>query len=124
MKKILMFTAMMALPIGLSGCDKKPEAPKVEAPKAAATAEAMSGMPMPAGSKMGKGSGTVTAIDTAKGTVTLDHGAIAELKWPAMEMGFTAKPEVLADIKVGDKVSFEIDWDGMSGAVTALKKQP
>ena len=124
MKKILMFTAMMALLIGLSGCDKKPEAPKVEAPKAAATAEAMSGMPMPAGSKMGKGSGTVTAIDTAKGTVTLDHGAIAELKWPAMEMGFTAKPEVLAGIKVGDKVSFEIDWDGMSGAVTALKKQP
>ena len=124
MKKILMFTAMMALPIGLSGCDKKPEAPKVEAPKAAATAEAMSGMPMLAGSKMGNGSGTVTAIDTAKGTLTLDHGAIAELKWPAMEMGFTAKPEVLAGIKVGDKVSFEIDWDGMSGAVTALKKQP
>ncbi len=124
MKKTLMFTAMMALLIGLSGCDKKPEARKVEAPKAAATAEAMSGMPMPAGNKMGKGSGTVAAIDTAKGTVTLDHGAIAELKWPAMEMGFTAKPEVLSGIKVGDKVSFEIEWDGMSGAVTAMQKKP
>ena len=119
-----MIAALIALPIGLSGCDNRPEAPKVEAPKAAATAEAMSGMPMLAGSKMGNGSGTVTAIDTAKGTVTLDHGAIAELKWPAMEMGFTAKPEVLAGIKVGDKVSFEIVWDGMSGAVTAMQEKP
>ena len=124
MKKTMILASLIALPIGLSGCDKKPEAPKVEAPKAAATAEAMSGMEMPAGSKMGKGSGTVTAIDTAKGTVTLDHGAIAELKWPAMEMGFTAKPEVLAGIKVGDKVSFEIEWDGMSGAVTAMQRKP
>ncbi len=124
MKKTVILTALIALPIGLSGCDKKTEAPKVEAPKAAAPADAMSDMAMPAGSKMGKGSGTVTVIDPAKGTVTLDHGAIAELKWPAMEMGFTAKPEVLAGIKVGDKVSFEVDWDGMSGTVTVMQKQP
>ena len=122
MKKAMILTALIALPVGLSGCDKKPEAPKVEAPKAAATADAMSSMEMPVGSKMGKGSGTVTAIDPAKGTVTLDHGAIAELKWPAMKMGFSAKPEVLAGIKVGDKVDFEINWDGKVGTVSRLNK--
>jgi Cu/Ag efflux protein CusF len=122
MKKAMLVTALIALPIGLSGCDKKPEVPKVEAPKAAATADAMPNMGVPVGSKTGKGSGTVTAIDTAKGTVTLDHGAIAELKWPAMEMGFSAKPEVLAGIKVGDKVDFEIDWDGKVGTVSRLNK--
>ena len=124
MKKAMIIAVLIALPISLSGCDKKPEAPKIEESESAAPADGMSGMAMPAGTKMGKGTGTVTAIDAAKGTVTLDHGAIAELKWPAMEMGFTAKPEVLAGIKVGDKVSFGIDWDGMSGTVTAMQKQP
>ena len=67
MKKTMMIAALTALPVGLSGCDKKPEAPKVEAPKAAATADAMPNMEMPVGSKMGKGSGTVTAIDAVAG---------------------------------------------------------
>ena len=71
----------------------------------------MPDMAMPAELKHGKGMGTVTAIDPAKGTITLDHGEITELSWPAMQMGFSAKPEVLAGIKVGDKVDFEIDWN-------------
>ena len=33
-----------------------------------------------------KGHGTVTAIDKSAGTITLDHGAIPEAKWPAMTM--------------------------------------
>jgi Cu(I)/Ag(I) efflux system protein CusF len=36
----------------------------------------MSNMAMPEGSKMGKGSGIVTAVDAVTGTITLDHGAI------------------------------------------------
>lgn len=119
MKKIVLMTAMIALPLGLAGCDKKAEAPKAEA-----SGEAMADMAMQAEVKHGKGTGTVTAIDPAKGTVTLDHGEIAELQWPAMKMGFAAKPEVLKDVKVGDKVSFEIDWDGKAGTVTAIGLEP
>ena len=119
MKKIVLMTAMIALPLGLAGCDKKAEAPKAEA-----SAEAMGDMAMPAEVKHGKGTGTVTAIDPAKGTVTLDHSEIAELQWPAMKMGFAAKPEVLKDVKVGDKVHFEIDWDGKAVTVTAIGLEP
>lgn len=119
MKKIVWMAAMIALPAALAGCDKKAEAPKAEA-----SAEAMGDMAMPAEVKHGIGTGTVTAIDPAKGTVTLDHGEIAELQWPAMKMGFAAKPEVLKDVKVGDKVRFEIDWDGKAGTVTAIGLEP
>jgi Cu/Ag efflux protein CusF len=104
--------------MGLTGCDKKVKAPKVEA-----SADAMGDM-APTAVKHGKGTGTVTAIDPAKGTITLDHGEVSELQWPAMKMGFAAKPEVLKDVKVGDKVRFEIDWDGKAGTVTAIGLEP
>ena len=122
MKKAMILTALIALPIGLSGCDKNPEAPKVEAPKAAATADAMSNMEMPVGSKMGKGSGTVTAVDAVAGKITLDHGAIPAVGWPAMKMGFSAKPDLLKGVAVGDKVDFDLTVSGSAGEVTAIRK--
>ncbi|MFC0589416.1 copper-binding protein [Novosphingobium aquiterrae] len=123
MKKTMMIAALLALPVGLSGCGKKAETPKAEAPKAEASTGAMPGMEMPVGSKMGKGSGTVTAIDAAAGKITLDHGAIPAVDWPAMKMGFSAKPELLKGVAVGDKVDFDVTVTGSAGEVTAIKKQ-
>jgi Cu(I)/Ag(I) efflux system protein CusF len=122
MKNILTIAAMMALPVGLSGCDKKPETPKVEAPKAVATTDAMSNMAMPADSKKGKATGTVIAVNTAAGTITLEHSAIPAVGWSAMTMGFSAKPGVLTGIAVGDKVDFDVTVKGSAGEVTAIKK--
>lgn len=123
MKKTLMIAALIALPIGLTGCEKKPEAPAAEAPKAEASADAMAIMAMPADVKMGKGSGSVTAIDAAAGKITLDHGPIPAVGWPPMTMGFSAKPDLLKGIAVGDKVDFDVTVTGSAGEVTALKKQ-
>jgi Cu/Ag efflux protein CusF len=39
-----------------------------------------------------------------------------------MKMGFSIKSELLSGIKVGDKVKFEIDWDGKAGTVTKIEK--
>jgi len=118
MNKHMMIAALVALPLGLSGCDKKAEAPNAEA-----TSGDMTGMAMPVGSMMGKGSGTVTAIDVATGKITLDHGAIPAVEWPAMKMGFSAKPELLKGLAVGDKVDFDVTVTGSAGEVTAIKKQ-
>jgi len=118
MKKLLMTATLLALPLGLSACNKPAEEPKTEAP-----ADAMGSMAMPAEAKMGKGSGTVTAIDMATKKITLDHGPIAELEWPAMTMGFTAKPELLTIVAVGDKVDFDVTVTGNAGEVTAITKQ-
>lgn len=118
MKKTVSIAILFAVPFGLSACDKPAEPPKADA-----RSDATGGMAMSAETKMGKGSGTVTAIDKAAGKITLDHGPIAELDWPAMKMGFVAKPDLLGSVAIGDKVAFEVAVKGSTSEVTAIKKQ-
>lgn len=67
-------------------------------------------------------SGVITAIDTAAGTVTIQHGPIPAVKWPAMTMEFKAEPaSVLNAVKVGDQVEFEMNTEG--NRVTAIRPQ-
>lgn len=52
--------------------------------------------------------GRIEELDAKAGTVMLNHGAIASLKWPAMSMEFqVATPALLSGLKVGTAVSFE-----------------
>lgn len=117
MNKILLMAAIAAMSVALAGCDKK----AVDAPKVAATTDAMSNMAMPEGSKIGNGTGTVTALDAAAGKITLDHEAIAAVGWPAMKMGFSAKPALLKGIAVGDKVDFDLTVTRNAGEVMAIR---
>ena len=64
----------------------------------------------------------IARLQPTAGSVTLDHGPIAALEWPAMTMGFSANPKILKDIAVGDRVAFELDWDGKAGVVTQIAK--
>jgi len=118
-KKAPIIASSLALVAALSACKKEAETPLSAE---TAVSGSMAEMPMATEIKRGKGVGTVTEIDAAKGMVTLDHGDIAELQWPAMKMGFAIKPELLTDIRVGDRVDFEIDWDGKAGSVTKIAK--
>ncbi|MCF8504119.1 MAG: copper-binding protein [Caulobacter sp.] len=128
MKRLTLILTVAAIGTVLAGCGEKTPAPAVNAEQAvpAATPEAggmMPGMDM-AGAMMARGTGTVTALDKTAGTITLDHGPIAEVKWPAMEMEFKATPASLLDtVKVGDKVSFELKMAGTTGEVTAIQAQ-
>ena len=55
-----------------------------------------------------KAQGTVDSVDLKAGTVSLNHGAVPSLKWPAMTMEFkVANPSLLKDLKPGAAVSFE-----------------
>ena len=68
--------------------------------------------------------GIVKAIDTAKGTITLQHEAIASIGWPAMTMAFkVASPDLLKAAKVGDKVKFTVHPAGMDSMVTSITAQ-
>jgi Cu(I)/Ag(I) efflux system protein CusF len=56
----------------------------------------MPGMQHDAKPAEAQGTGVVKAIDTDKGTITLQHQAIASIGWPAMTMTFKAgSPDVL-----------------------------
>jgi Cu(I)/Ag(I) efflux system protein CusF len=69
-----------------------------------------------------QGVGVVKAIDAAKGTVTLQHEAIAAIGWPAMTMPFrVASPELLKHVKVGDKVQFTFRQASTGSTVTAIR---
>ncbi len=53
--------------------------------------------------------GTINAIDTKKGTVSIAHGPIETLKWPGMTMNFkVANAALLTGLKPGAAVAFEI----------------
>jgi len=52
--------------------------------------------------------GTLDAVDAKTGAVSITHGAVASLKWPAMTMEFMpANPSLVAGVKPGAAISFE-----------------
>ena len=69
-----------------------------------------------------KASATVTKIDREAGTVTLAHGPIPTLNWPAMTMAFKVKDKQLFEkLAVGRKVHAKLVQDGKGYAVTAVE---
>ncbi len=56
-----------------------------------------------------EGAGNVKAVDAKSGSITLHHGPIAAISWPAMTMKFKASAEVLKGVKAGQAVSFTLD---------------
>jgi Cu/Ag efflux protein CusF len=119
----LLIASLGALTLGLTACS--PKAPEPAAEKAA-PAGSMAGMDMSSAAQATgpiAATGKVTAVDAAAGTVTLDHAPIPAVKWDAMTMQFTADPALLADIKVGDQVSFDLKSAAEKTVIVKLRKQ-
>jgi Cu(I)/Ag(I) efflux system membrane fusion protein len=56
-----------------------------------------------------RGEGRVEAVDPAGASVTLAHGPIASLKWPAMTMDFNVKDKaLLRALKPGQRIVFDM----------------
>jgi Cu(I)/Ag(I) efflux system protein CusF len=100
------------------------------APAFAQPAGSMNNMPGMAGAQgadhssmtMANGAGVVTALDAKAGTVTIHHGPISKLSWPAMTMTFTASPPALLQgVKVGQSVTFTLMQMGGSTTLTAIQ---
>lgn len=126
MKRLPLILTIAVLGTALTACGKKPAEPMAGAASVAsapASNDSMANMDMN-GSIMAKGTGTVVFIDKAAGTITLDHGPIDAIKWPAMTMAFKANPVTLLDtVKVGDEVSFDLKMTEGVGEVTAIQAQ-
>ena len=71
-----------------------------------------------------RGSGTVESVDPAQAGVTIAHGPIASLKWPAMSMEFKVKDAaLLRTMKPGQKIDFET-VAGVPGEYVIVRVQP
>ncbi|MGJ3648173.1 copper-binding protein [Sphingomonas sp. GlSt437] len=95
----------------LAACGNQPNASS--APQASATMAAP---------KTASGEGTITAIDATTGKISLSHGPIAELNWPAMTMGFNAGTTQTKGLRIGDKVRFTFRWDGKTAEIETIDK--
>lgn len=97
-------------------------------PPAEDVAKSEDGMNMEASTPAAAGpvasTGTVTQVDAAAGTITINHEPIGAISWPAMTMQFTAEnPAILQGIAVGDHVSFELKSATETSTVTMVQKQ-
>jgi Cu(I)/Ag(I) efflux system membrane fusion protein len=71
-----------------------------------------------------RGDGSIEAVDPAHATVTLAHGPIESLKWPAMTMDFRVKdPALMRTLKPGQKIGFEFT-DAGGGDYLIVRVQP
>lgn len=105
----------LALALLLVACgEKQNTAPEN---RAAAT-----GAPAPAATdKVYSGAGTVKSITGNQ--MAIAHGPIAGIGWPAMTMTFTAPPNLVGGVKVGDKVDFSFRQNGSAYVLTSVKSQ-
>lgn len=117
------FTATLSLVLALSASGL-----------AIAQSDAMKGMDMkgmgmekPAQGKTTKAmthqaEGVVKSVDPAKGTVTLAHGPVKTLNWPAMTMRFKVKDNALFDkLAVNKNVAFEFAQQDSGYVITSVK---
>lgn len=67
-------------------------------------------------------SGTVKKLNQQTGVVTLSHGPVATLSWPAMTMGFKVNDKALLPrLTEGRKVEFEFMKEGDDYVITNVK---
>lgn len=65
-------------------------------------------------------SGTVKKVDMSAGKITIIHGPIKNLQMDSMTMVFRVKdPEMLKQVKAGNKIRF--DADRVNGALTVIR---
>src|SRR6266700_4895410 len=116
MKRLIVLSAALALSIAMIPLSR---------------AQGMGGMDMK-GMDMGKdkksegkthkGVGTVKKVDAAAGTVTIAHGAIKSINWPAMSMTFAVKDKaLLGKLAPEKKVEFEFVQQGSDYVITSAK---
>jgi Cu(I)/Ag(I) efflux system periplasmic protein CusF len=68
-----------------------------------------------------KASGTITRVDAAAGRVTIAHGPVQQLKWPAMTMSFGVGDRALLErAQPGKKVDFQFAKQGSDYVITKI----
>ena len=105
----------LALPLLIAACGQQQEAPTENRQGALASSTA------PQAGNVHSAVGDVTAI--AGEQVTISHGPVESLGWPAMTMTFRAgSPEMAGQVSVGDRVSFSFRQDDRGYTLASLSK--
>ena len=72
--------------------------------------------------KVHSATGVVKKVDAAAGKVTIAHGPIPAIKWPAMTMTFSVKDKkALGKLAPEKKVQFQFVQQGSDYVITSIK---
>lgn len=104
------------LKAAISGFGSSGEKPTQTAPSAVQSSGSAAGH---------QATGTVDSVDAGTSMVSISHGAVASLKWPAMTMEFKAANDaLLKKLKPGSTVAFEfVERQPGEWVITAVKPQ-
>ena len=123
--RVATFLTMIAAPLALAGCGSGEETMDAEDMPMAETMppENMPMMDPDAQMRMANAEGTVTAIDAESGTITIDHGPVAAVDWPAMTMAFEADEALRRQVVVGDEVTFSFQMSDGDSQITSITRK-
>jgi len=71
----------------------------------------------------GSAEGTVTAIDPEAGTITIEHGPVEAVGWPAMTMAFESSDMMRQQVSIGDEVTFQFRTTDAGGEIVSITKK-
>ena len=120
--------SLLAFPLALAACDSGQDTAEMNDMPMAENEMMMDGEDMPMmepGSEMQTVSaeGTVTAIDAEAGTITVDHGPVPAIEWPAMTMAFEADEQLRSEVSVGEGIAFEFRTGSEGSVITSITKE-
>ena len=119
--RITTLVTLLAAPLALTACGSGDDTEMMDDTAMADGQMADGQMPMDDGDMPMMGSdsamqtasaeGTVTAIDADAGTITVDHGAVAAIEWPAMTMAYDADEQLTSETWLDGTI--ESHWAGL-----------
>lgn len=131
--RIATLMTILAAPLALAACDSGNGTAEMDDMPMAEDQMSDGQMPMDEGDMPMTGSegmmqnasaeGTVTAIDADAGTITIEHGPVPEIGWPAMTMAFEGDEQLRNEVAVGEGISFEFRTGSEGSVITSIEKQ-
>ena len=133
--RVATYLGLLAAPFALAACDSAQETPEAAQTMMDESMPDGDGMPMSGDMPMSddtpmmgdtdamhdaRAEGTVTAIDPEAGTITIKHGPIPAIDWPAMTMSFEADKQLRDQVGVGDVVAFEFTTGPQGSSITSI----
>ena len=116
------YMILLAAPLALAACDAADDSSETMMSDDMANSDSMpmSGE-MPMAEETGASAeGKVTDIDPGAGTVTIEHGPVESIGWPAMTMTFEADAQILEQVSVGEGIAFEFRTGTEGSVVTSV----
>jgi Cu(I)/Ag(I) efflux system periplasmic protein CusF len=135
MKPIVLIVVVVAIAAGLAACgpssdmkgmDKQTTSKSGDTKGMDMKSSDMKGMDMKGSDKaqgvVHQATGKVSKVDSGSGTVTIDHGPVASMKWPSMTMAFKVQDKAMLDkMKPGATIDFGFTESGKDYLITSVK---